>query len=177
MDFNRYISAAEFAPLAELFRREGESLFVPKDGCFSFQQVRNRRSGLVEEGAFRYVHATEAGERHVVGYAFAGEFVGDYISMRNDAPAWVSIEAMCDSRVLTLTGERLENSTGPTLHTSAWAAPSPSICWPRFTNGCCNRTSRLRRSVTNRCWRAVPACSNWSRSGSWPRFSACVPKR
>ena len=107
MDFNRYISAAEFAPLAELFRREGESLFVPKDGCFSFQQVRNRRSGLVEEGAFRYVHATEAGERHVVGYAFAGEFVGDYISMRNDAPAWVSIEAMCDSRVLTLTGERL----------------------------------------------------------------------
>lgn len=40
MDFNRYISAAEFAPLAELFRREGESLFVPKDGCFSFQQVR-----------------------------------------------------------------------------------------------------------------------------------------
>ena len=95
MDFNRYISAAEFAPLAELFRREGESLFVPKDGCFSFQQVRNRRSGLVEEGAFRYVHATEAGERHVVGYAFAGEFVGDYISMRN-------------SRVLTLTGERLE---------------------------------------------------------------------
>ena len=97
MDFNRYISAAEFAPLAELFRREGESLFVPKDGCFSFQQVRNRRSGLVEEGAFRYVHATEAGERHVVGYAFAGEFVGDYISMRNDAPAWVSIEAMCDT--------------------------------------------------------------------------------
>lgn len=108
MDFNRYISAAEFAPLAELFRREGESLSVPKDGCFSFQQVRNRCSGLVEEGAFRYVHATEAGERHVVGYAFAGEFVGDYISMRNDAPAWVSIEAMCDSRVLTLTGERLE---------------------------------------------------------------------
>lgn len=37
-----------------------------------------------------------------------GEFVGDYISMRNDVPAWVSIEAMCDSRVLTLTGERLE---------------------------------------------------------------------
>ena len=93
MDFNRYISAAEFAPLAELFRREGESLSVPKDGCFSFQQVRNRCSGLVEEGAFRYVHATEAGERHVVGYAFAGEFVGDYISMRNGVPAWVSIEA------------------------------------------------------------------------------------
>lgn len=108
MDFNRYISAAEFAPLAELFRREGESLFVPKDGCFSFQQVRNRRSGLVEEGAFRYVHATEAGERHVVGYAFAGEFVGDYISMRNDVPSQVTIGAMCGAETLLVPGERLE---------------------------------------------------------------------
>lgn len=108
MDFNRYISAAEFAPLAELFRREGESLFVPKDGCFSFQQVRNRRSGLVEEGAFRYVHATEAGERHVVGYAFAGEFVGDYISMCVDAPSQVTIEAMCGAAALVVTGGRLE---------------------------------------------------------------------
>ena len=61
MDFNRYISAAEFAPLAELFRREGESLSVPKDGCLSFQQVRNRRSGLVfiKEISNRYIQSIE----------------------------------------------------------------------------------------------------------------------
>ena len=108
MDFNRYISAAEFAPLAELFRREGESLFVPKDGCFSFQQVRNRRSGLVEEGAFRYVHLARSGERHVVGYAFAGEFVGDYVAMCGDRPSQVSIEAMCDCTVWRADDDRLE---------------------------------------------------------------------
>ena len=41
-------------------------------------------------------------------YAFAGEFVGDYISMRNAAPALVRIEAMCDSRVLAVGNDRLE---------------------------------------------------------------------
>ena len=108
MDFNRYISTGEFAALADWFRSDGEVVHYAAGDRFARQGCRNRHCGVVGLGAFRYVHATEAGERHVVGYAFAGEFVGDYISMRNDAPAWVSIEAMCDSRVLTLTGERLE---------------------------------------------------------------------
>ena len=108
MLFNRHIAAGEFGPLAGFFRREGCRLCVRAGDAFAVQGERNRRCGLVEEGAFRYLHETAEGDRHVVGFAFAGEFVGDYISMRNDAPAWVSIEAMCDSRVLTLTGERLE---------------------------------------------------------------------
>ena len=108
MDFNRYISTGELAALADWFRSDGEVVHYAAGDRFARQGCRNRHCGVVGRGAFRYVHATEAGERHVVGYAFAGEFVGDYISMRNDVPAWVSIEAMCDSRVLTLTGERLE---------------------------------------------------------------------
>ena len=108
MFFNRYLDAAEFDSLSEFFRVQGESLTLPKGACYCVSGVRNRRCGLVVEGAFRYVHTSGDGERHVVGYAFAGEFVGDYISMRNDAPAWVDIEAMCDSRVLTCAGGRLE---------------------------------------------------------------------
>ena len=108
MDFNRYIATGEFAALADWFRSDGEVVHYAAGDRFARQGCRNRHCVVVGRGAFRYVHATEAGERHVVGYAFAGEFVGDYISMRNGVPAWVSIEAMCDSRVLTLTGERLE---------------------------------------------------------------------
>lgn len=107
MDFNRYITAVEFAPLAELFRTEGRSVAFVRGDSFARQDERNRRSGLVLEGAFRYVHTTGQGECHVVGYAFAGEFVGDYISMCNGLPAWISIEAMCDSRVLCLANDRL----------------------------------------------------------------------
>lgn len=107
MDFNRFITTAAFPELAEFFLAEGMSVCYPRGAEFARQQCRNRHCGLVEEGAFRYVRLTDGGVRHVVGYAFAGEFVGDYISMCNDLPAWVGIEAMCDSRVLRLDDERL----------------------------------------------------------------------
>lgn len=108
MIFNRYLSSAEFDPLADFFRTQGRAATFGKGECFCVRETRTRRCGLVMEGAFRYVHLSGDGERHVVGYAFAGEFVGDYISMRNDVSSWVDIESMCDSRVLTLPGERLE---------------------------------------------------------------------
>ena len=41
-------------------------------------------------------------------YAFAGEFVGDYISMCVDAPSQVTIGAMCGAEALLVPGERLE---------------------------------------------------------------------
>lgn len=76
--------------------------------CLSAQASCNHCCGLVVQGAFRYVHADDAGEEHVVGYSFAGEFVGDYISMRIGVPSRVTIAAMCDSETLLVPGERLE---------------------------------------------------------------------
>ena len=46
MDFNRYITAAEFSALAELFRREGRSVAFARGESFACQEVRNRRCGL-----------------------------------------------------------------------------------------------------------------------------------
>lgn len=107
MDFNRYITAAEFSALAELFRREGyRTDFVPGES-FARQDERNPCCGLVESGAFRYVHLTAEGDAPVVGYAFSGEFVGDYISMSNGLRSWVGIEAMCRSSVWCLDYRRL----------------------------------------------------------------------
>ena len=98
--FNGYLSDGGFAELKEFFDREGTSAHYAAGDCFSVQGRRNRSCGLIRTGAFRYVHATAAGDDHVVGYAFAGEFVGDYISMCNGRPAWVRIESMCPCEVL-----------------------------------------------------------------------------
>lgn len=108
MNFNRYIPVYKFETLVRFLGSEGEILQFGKGENFASQGVRNGCGGLVEEGAFRYVHVSEAGERHVVGYAFAGEFVGDYISMRCSVPSWVSIEALCASRMVAVSGDRLE---------------------------------------------------------------------
>jgi len=107
--FNRFIAAGDFAELADLFRREGVNVHYAAGECFAEQGRRNNRHcGLVERGAFRYVHLAATGECHVVGYAFAGEFVGDYISMRCGVPSWVRIEPMCDCTVWRADCERLE---------------------------------------------------------------------
>ena len=91
MNFNRYITEAEFSELAAFIRREGVVRRFARGERLSGQGLRSHRCGLVVQGAFRYVHADAAGEEHVVGYAFAGEFVGDYISMCVDAPSQVTI--------------------------------------------------------------------------------------
>ena len=108
MNFNRYIPESEFSELAEFIRREGAVRHLARGERLSAQGFRIHRCGLVVRGAFRYVHAAAAGEGHVVGYAFAGEFVGDYISMCNGTPSQVTIEAMCDAETLLVPGERLE---------------------------------------------------------------------
>lgn len=107
MDFNRYITAADFPALAKFFHTEGRSVAYARGESLALQSVRNRCCGLVERGAFCYVHFTERGERHVVGYSFAGEFVGDYVSMSNGLPSWVCIEALCDSVVRCVDNDRL----------------------------------------------------------------------
>ena len=108
MDFNRYLSDGEFSALADWFRSEGEVAHYAAGDRFAEQGCRNRHCGLVVRGAFRYVHLAHSGERHVVGYAFAGEFVGDYVAMCNDALSLVSIEAMCDCTVSRADGRLLE---------------------------------------------------------------------
>ena len=108
MPFNRYISTAECAVLAELFREEGESVSYARDTCFSEQGLRCRDIGLVEKGAFRYVHGTPGGDRHIVGYSFTGEFVGDYASICSETPSMIRIEAMCTSSVLRLSADSLQ---------------------------------------------------------------------
>lgn len=108
MNFNRYISESEFSELAGFIRREGTACPFARGERLSVQGLRNHRCGLVVQGAFRYVHADAAGEEHVVGYAFAGEFVGDYISMCNGTPSQVTIEAMCNAETVLVPGGRLE---------------------------------------------------------------------
>ena len=108
MNFNRYITEAEFSELAAFIRREGVVRRFARGERLSGQGLRSHRCGLVVQGAFRYAEGAAAGEEHVVGYAFAGEFVGDYISMCVDAPSQVTIGAMCGAEALLVPGERLE---------------------------------------------------------------------
>ena len=63
MNFNRYITEAEFSELAAFIRREGVVRRFARGERLSGQGLRSHRCGLVVQGAFRYVHADAACER------------------------------------------------------------------------------------------------------------------
>ena len=67
MNFNRYITEAEFSELAAFIRREGVVRRFARGEHLSGQGLRSDRIGLGLQGAFRYVHADPAGEEQVGG--------------------------------------------------------------------------------------------------------------
>ena len=53
MNFNRYITEAEFSELAAFIRREGVVRRFARGERLSGQGLRSHRCGLVVQGAFR----------------------------------------------------------------------------------------------------------------------------
>lgn len=63
----------------------------------------------VEKGMFRYVCTDENGCEHIVGYAFAGEYVGDYPQCIKKEKAMVSIQATTDSLIYYASAQEITN--------------------------------------------------------------------
>ena len=178
MNFNRYITEAEFSELAAFIRREGVVRRFARGERLSGQGLRSHRCGLVVQGAFRYVHADAAGEEHVVGYAFAGEFVGDYISMCVDAPSQVTIGAMCGAEAL-LVHRRTARNLLP--HRCRLRAAGPQAGRTHAGRGLRTSAGPLCRlaaaTLRGPDWSVVPTCCSSFPCGNWPPIWACVPRR
>ena len=58
---------------------------------------------------FRYVCTDENGCEHIVGYAFAGEYVGDYPQCIKKEKAIVSIQATTDSLIYYASAQEITN--------------------------------------------------------------------
>ena len=64
---------------------------------------------LCRKGMFRYVCTDENGCEHIVGYAFAGEYVGDYPQCIKKDKAMVSIQATTDSLIYYASAQEIIN--------------------------------------------------------------------
>ena len=178
MDFNRYISAAEFAPLAELFRREGESLSVPKRRLFFVPAGPQPPQRIGRGGRFPLCARHGSGRATCRRVRFrrgvrrrlyldaqrrprVGEYRSDVRQQSADADGRTARKILPDRRCTRAVGpHRRRAYAGRDLRTAAAIVRLDSAGALRIAAGALS-----------------PACSNWSRSGSWPRFSACVPKR
>ena len=68
-----------------------------------------KRQAYIEEGLFRYICTDDRGYEHIVGYSFAGEYVGDYPACLKKEKAMVSIQAASDARIYYASAEDMRN--------------------------------------------------------------------
>ena len=97
--FNNYTEREEFSIFKKFFLDHGRCKEMKKKEYFAEQGIVTTHAAYVEKGMFRYVCTDENGCEHIVGYAFAGEYVGDYPQCIKKDKAMVSIQATTDSLI------------------------------------------------------------------------------
>ena len=102
---NSYINGLDLSALNEYCVNHGRLTQYAKGDYFIKVGEDSRFIGLVECGYFNYmVHNSSEGKDYITGFAFDGEFVGDYPNCLSSKTSEVTIVAGTSCKVLLLAG-------------------------------------------------------------------------
>ena len=99
-NFNHYAGREEFSAFKDFFLTHGQCKEMKKKEYFTLQGALATHGAYIEEGLFRYICTDDRGYEHIVGYSFAGEYVGDYPACLKKEKAMVSIQVMLEFTML-----------------------------------------------------------------------------
>ena len=106
--FNSYINGLDLSALNEYFINHGRLTQYAKGDYFIKAGEESRYIGFVECGYFNYiVHNSSEQKDYITGFAFEGEFVGDYPNCLSNKTSEVAIVAGTSCKVFQLAGEEL----------------------------------------------------------------------
>ena len=108
-NFNHYAGREEFSAFKDFFLTHGQCKEMKKKEYFTLQGALATHGAYIEEGLFRYICTDDRGYEHIVGYSFAGEYVGDYPACLKKEKAMVSIQAASDARIYYASAEDMRN--------------------------------------------------------------------
>lgn len=107
-NFNSYTAREEFSIFKDFFLKQGQCREMKKKEYFTRQGSLATQGAYIQEGIFRYVCTDDRGREHIVGYSFAGEYIGDYPACLKREKAKVSIQAAGDSRIYYASAEEIK---------------------------------------------------------------------
>ena len=107
-NFNIYITQYDYSWFIDFMVQNGTLVQYRKNEAFCSVGKLCKTLGFIRKGAFIYTAPDTEARRHVVGYAFENSFVGDYAAFRLREPANVTITALYDSEVITISNDELE---------------------------------------------------------------------
>ena len=106
IDFNSYIDGLDLSALKEYCVNHGRITQYAKGDYFVKAGENSCYIAYVECGYFNYmVHNSSEQKDYITGFAFEGEFVGDYPNCLSSKTSEVTIVAGTSSKVFQLTGE------------------------------------------------------------------------
>ena len=107
---NTYINDLDLFALKEYCVNHGRSTQYAKGDYFVKEGEESRYIAYIECGYFNYkVHNSSEGKDYITGFAFEGEFVGDYPNCLSGKTSEVTIVAGTSCKVYQLAGEELCN--------------------------------------------------------------------
>ena len=108
IDFNSYINGLDLSRLNEYCFNHGQVTQYAKGDYFIKAGEESQYIGFVELGYFNYmVHNSSEQKDYITGFAFEGEFVGDYPNCLSGKTSEVAIVAGTSCKVYQLAGEEL----------------------------------------------------------------------
>ena len=94
--------------LREFCEQEGEEVCFQKGERMECEGEAAHWFGFVTEGCFKYTaRGISDGKEHLTWFSFSDEYAGDYPACLYGRPSQTTIEAMMDSRIHRVSGERL----------------------------------------------------------------------
>lgn len=182
-NFNTYQNNWNHHLLKDFFLKKGKRRFYGKKDFYIRQHEVSRLAGWVESGIFQYLFADEEGTEHVVGYAFANEFVCDYASFVQTKESKVSIQAVSDCVVYEIALSELHgywDSNAETLREGRVATENLyEQAYDSFLDSYCSPLVRYKKLMT-RCpelKEAVPLRSIASYLGITPETVSHMRKK
>lgn len=108
INFNSYINGLDLSELKAYFVNRGQLTQYAKGDYFVKVGEESHYIAYVECGYFNYkVHNFSEGKDFITGFAFEGEFVGDYPNCLSGNTSEVAIVAGTSCKVYQLAGEEL----------------------------------------------------------------------
>lgn len=108
IDFNSYIDGLDLSSLKEYCVNNGRLAHYSKGDYFIKAGQESRYIGFVECGYFNYkVHNSSERKDYITGFAFEGEFVGDYPNCLSGKTSEVTIVAGTSCKIFQIDGGKI----------------------------------------------------------------------
>lgn len=108
ISFNTYIEGLDLSELKSYCVIHGQLKQYAKGDYYIKEGEESRYIAYIECGYFNYkVHNSSEGKDYITGFAFEGEFVGDYPNCLSGKTSEVTIVAGTSCKVYQLAGEEL----------------------------------------------------------------------